>query len=61
VIHRWYQGDALKKSARLSILANTTDGYRTFSRQTVRSGENWRVEVRTTDGELLYEQRVSVQ
>ena len=61
VIHRWYQGDALRKSARLSILANTTDGYRTFSRQTVKSGENWRVEVRTTDGDLLYEQRVSVQ
>ncbi len=61
VIHQWYRGDTLRKSARLTILTNTTDGYRTFSRQTVRSGENWRVEVRTTDGELLYEQRVSVQ
>jgi len=61
VIHQWYRGETLTKSARLSILSNTTDGYRTFSRQTVRSGENWRVEVRTTDGALLYEQRVSVQ
>jgi hypothetical protein len=61
VIHRWYQGDTLRKSARLTILANTTDGYRTYSRQTVKSGENWRVEVRNTAGDLLYEQRLSVQ
>lgn len=61
VIHRWYQGDTLRKSARLTVLANTTDGYRTYSRQTVKSGEDWRVEVRNTAGDLLYEQRVSVQ
>jgi hypothetical protein len=61
VIHRWYRGDTLQKSARLTILANTTDGYRTYSRQTVKSGEDWRVEVRNTAGDLLYEQRVAVQ
>jgi len=61
VIHRWYRGDTLRKSARLTILANSTDGYRTFSRQTVKSGEEWRVEVRDTSDELLYEQRVSVR
>ena len=61
VIHRWYRGDTLRKSARLTVLANTTDGYRTYSRQTVKSGENWRVEVRNTAGDLLYEQRVSVR
>ncbi len=61
VIHRWYRGDTLRKSARLTILANSTDGYRTYSRQTVKSGEDWRVEVRNTTGDLLYEQRVSVQ
>lgn len=61
VIHQWYRGDALRKSARLSIRANTTEGYRTFSRQTVKSGENWRVEVRNTAGDVLYEQRVSVR
>lgn len=61
VIHRWYQGDTLRKSARLTILANTTDGYRTYSRQIVKSGEDWRVEVRNTAGDVLYEQRVSVQ
>src|SRR5262245_36204660 len=60
VIHQWYRGDALRKSARLSIHANTTDGYRTYSRQTVKSGEAWRVEVRNTNGDLLYQQRVSV-
>lgn len=60
VIHQWYRGDTLRKSARLSIRANTTEGYRTFSRQTVKRGENWRVEVRNTAGDVLYEQRVSV-
>lgn len=61
VIHRWYRGDTLRKSARLTVLANTTDGYRTYSRQTVKSGEDWRVEVRNTAGDLLYERRVSVR
>lgn len=61
VIHRWYRGDTLRKSARLTVLANATDGYRTFSRQTVKSGEEWRVEVRDTSDAVLYEQRVSVR
>jgi len=61
LIHRWYQGDTLRKTARLTVGANTTDGYRTYSRQTVRSGEDWRVEVRNTAGDVLYEQRVSVR
>jgi DUF2914 family protein/tetratricopeptide repeat protein len=61
VIHQWYLGGTLRKSARLTILANTTDGYRTYSRQTVKSGEDWRVEVRDAAGDLLYEQRVSVR
>jgi hypothetical protein len=60
VIHRWYQGDTLRKTARLTILANNTDGYRTYSRQTVNRGEDWRVEVRNEAGDVLYEQRVSV-
>ena len=61
LIHRWYRGDTLRKTARLRIAANTTDGYRTYSRQTVRSGEDWRVEARNAAGDLLYEQRVSVR
>ncbi len=60
VIHQWYRGNTLRKSARLPVQANTTDGYRTYSRQTVNRGEDWRVEVRTAAGDLLYEQRVSV-
>jgi hypothetical protein len=61
VIHQWYRGNTLQKSARLPVQANTTDGYRTYSRQTVNRGEDWRVEVRTAAGDLLYEQRVSVR
>jgi Tetratricopeptide repeat/Protein of unknown function (DUF2914) len=60
VIHQWYRGDKLQKSARLTVHANTTDGYRTYSRQTVHSGEDWRVEVKTANGDLLYEQRLTV-
>jgi hypothetical protein len=50
----------LLKSVDLSILANPGDGYRTFSRNTVGSGE-WRVELRTRDGVLLHEERFTVQ
>ena len=58
--HRWYQGDRLRKSANLEIAANPGAGYRTFSRNTVSSGE-WRVELRTRDGALLHEERFSVR
>lgn len=61
LIHRWFRGDTLRQTSRLTIQANPTDGYRTYSRQTVRSGEDWRVEVKNTAGDLLYEQRVSVR
>jgi hypothetical protein len=44
----------------LTIRANPGDGYRTFSRNTVVSGE-WRVELRTRDGVLLHEERFSVR
>jgi hypothetical protein len=60
VVHRWFKGDALRKSAQLRIRANPTDGFRTYSRQTVDAGE-WRVEVRTAGGALLHEQRVTVR
>jgi hypothetical protein len=45
----------------LEIRANANEGYRTFSRQTVDAGEEWRVEVRSASGDLLHEQRVSVR
>jgi hypothetical protein len=61
VVHRWYRGDTLRQSAKLTIRANTTEGYRTFSRMTVDGVGNWRVDVRSAGGALLYEQRFSVR
>ena len=61
VVHRWYRGTALRRSVELEIRANANEGYRTFSRQTVDTGEEWRVEVRSTSGDLLHEERVSVR
>jgi Protein of unknown function (DUF2914) len=61
VVHRWYRGDALRQSVELTIRANATEGYRTYSRQTVDSGADWRVEVRSADGALLDERRFVVR
>jgi len=61
VVHRWYRGTTLRRSVELEVRANPNEGYRTFSRQTVDPGEEWRVEVRSASGELLHEQRVSVR
>jgi hypothetical protein len=61
VEHRWYRGDALRQSVTLTIRANATEGYRTYSRQTVDGGADWHVEVRTVDGALLHEERFVVQ
>jgi hypothetical protein len=60
VVHRWYRGNALRQSVRLAIRASATEGYRTYSRQTVAAGD-WRVEVRSADGSLLHEQRFAVR
>jgi hypothetical protein len=60
VVHRWYHGNTLRQSVRLAIGTNTRDGYRTYSRQTVKPGD-WRVEVRSADGNLLDERRFSVR
>jgi tetratricopeptide repeat protein/DUF2914 family protein len=59
--HRWYRGKTLRQSAKLTIRANTTEGYRTFSRLTVDGVADWRVEVRSAGGNLLYEQRFAVR
>jgi hypothetical protein len=61
VVHLWYRGNTLRRSVRLEIRASATEGYRTYSRQTVKAGEAWRVEVRTAAGDLLHEQRLAVQ
>jgi hypothetical protein len=60
VVHRWYHDGALRQSVRLTIRANPSEGYRTFSRQTVAPGE-WRVEALTPEGALLHEQRFTVR
>jgi hypothetical protein len=61
IVHRWYRGTTLRRSVDLEIRASANEGYRTFSRQTVDAGEEWRVEVRSASGDLLHEQRVSVR
>jgi hypothetical protein len=61
VVHRWYRGDALRQSVKLTIRANATEGYRTYSRQTVDSGADWHVEVRSAEGALLHERRFVVR
>ncbi len=53
VQHRWYQGTALRQSVTLSVGASPSDGYRTFSRQTLTPGA-WRVELRGADGTVLH-------
>ena len=60
VVHRWYRGETLRQSVRLPVRANATEGYRTYSRQTVNAGD-WRVEVRSAGGDLLHEQHVIVK
>jgi hypothetical protein len=60
IIHRWFRGDTLRKSAQLRVGANGAEGYRTYSRQTVDRGD-WRVEVRTAEGDLLHEQHLAVR
>ena len=60
MVHRWYHGGTLRQSVMLRIQANATEGYRTYSRQTVNSGD-WRLEVRSADGNLLHEQRFAVR
>jgi hypothetical protein len=61
VVHRWYRGKILRQSAKLTIRANAAEGFRTFSRLTVDAVGDWRVEVRSAGGDLLYEQRFAVR
>ncbi len=63
VQHRWYRGDRLRQVVELPIRANTSSGYRTYSRNTIGSegSGDWRVELRTRDGVLLHEERFVVR
>jgi hypothetical protein len=61
VVHRWYRGDQLRQAVRLGVPARGK-GYRTFSRSTVTAGSGeWRVELRTRDGQLLHTERFTVR
>jgi len=46
---------------KLLIRATATEGYRTYSRQTVEGGPDWHVEVRSADGTLLDDRRFVVR
>ena len=59
--HRWYHDDVLRQAVRLAIAANASEGYRTYSRQTVSGAGTWRVEVRNASGDLLHEERFAVR
>ncbi len=61
IVHRWYRDDVLRQSVNLTVRANASAGFRTYSRQTVDSGGNWRVEVRDANGALLHEERFTVR
>ena len=59
--HRWYQGDRMRRAIQLRIEANPGEGYRTYSRNTVSSQGDWRVELRSADGTVLHEERFTVR
>jgi hypothetical protein len=63
VEHRWYRGDRLVRVAELRIRANPSEGYRTFTRNTVnaQNAGEWRVELRAKDGTVLREERFTVR
>jgi hypothetical protein len=61
--HRWYFEGRLHQTMKLAVPAAQGAGYRTYSRNTVtpeRAGE-WKVEVRTSDGQVLQEERFLVR
>jgi Protein of unknown function (DUF2914)/Tetratricopeptide repeat len=61
VVHRWYLGTALQQSVRLGTHASFTDGYRTYSQLTINNPGKWRVEVRSAEGNLLFEKSFAVR
>lgn len=62
VHHLWFRAGVLQQDVELSIGANPSAGFRTFSRQVIDAvpGTEWRVELRTSDGRLLQEERIVV-
>ena len=61
VVHRWYRGNELRQAIRLDVPARR-QGFRTFSRGTVSASDGeWRVELRTRDGQILHTERFTVR
>ncbi len=60
---RWYRDTELRQSGQLPLRANTTAGYRTYTRQTIdaRGAGAWRIEIRTIDGTVLHTERFDVR
>jgi hypothetical protein len=63
VHHRWYRGDRLVQAVELRIRANPSNGYRTYSRNTVtaQAAGDWRIELTAGNGALLHEVRFVVR
>jgi hypothetical protein len=61
VMHRWYRGNELRQTIRLDVPARR-QGFRTFSRATVSASEGeWRVELRSREGQILHTERFTVR
>jgi tetratricopeptide repeat protein/DUF2914 family protein len=60
VEHRWYRDTRLEQKMSLRIRANEGTGYRTYTRRTVGTPGDWKVELRAVDGTLLHEERFTV-
>ena len=63
IVHRWYRNDRVQLTRELPIGANVGAGYRTYSHLVLDAGSagQWRVELRTTDGRVLREERFVVR
>jgi hypothetical protein len=63
VQHRWYLNGSLRRTVDLRVAANPSEGYRTYSRNTVAAERrgNWTIELRDANGALLHEERFLVQ
>jgi hypothetical protein len=51
----------LRQTVRLTIRANVSEGYRTYSRHLLDRVGDWRVEATSDAGDVLYEQRFTVR
>ena len=62
VHHRWYRGDRLVQTVNLRIQASASNGFRTYSQNTVNAGAgDWRVELTAANGAVLHELRFVVR